>query len=154
MTPMTDAPDPSAPLKQRLTDGAVALVDDDEHIARALELWLQVSALSPSLHLSAESLLESLQLHEGQVWVPVTTLDESPTRWAPLVAAVMDLNLTGINGFELARRLRELAPQVPLVVITAATDEDLARHGAIPDGVVCLRKPFRLDELERVLNAD
>jgi len=149
---MTNAPEASAPLTDRLADGAVALVDDDEHIARALELWLQVSSLSPSLHLSAESLLESLQIHEGQAWVPVTTLDETPMRWAPLVAAVMDLNLTGINGFELARRLRELAPNVPLVVITAASDEDLERHGPIPPGVVCLRKPFRLDELEQVLN--
>jgi len=150
---MTNAPEASAPLSNRLADGAVALVDDDEHIARALELWLQVSSLSPSLHLSAESLLESLQIHEGQAWVPVTSLDETPVRWAPLVAAVMDLNLTGINGFELARRLRELAPEVPLVVITAASDEDLERHGPAPQGVVCLRKPFRLDELERVLNA-
>lgn len=132
-------------------DGAVALVDDDEHIARALELWLQILGYAPSLHLSAESLLESLQLRDGQVWVPVTVSADEPARMAPLVAAVMDLNLTGISGFELARRLHLMAPAVPMAVISAAAGDDLLRHGAVPDGVSCLRKPFRLDELEHAL---
>lgn len=148
---MTEPVSPSSPAPVRAADGAVALVDDDEHIARALELWLQISGCAPSLHLSAESLLETLELREGQIWVPVTPLDDEPERMAPLVAAVMDLNLTGLNGFELARRLQSMAPSVPLVVITAATGDDLLRHGAVPDGVSCLRKPFRLDELEQAL---
>lgn len=148
---MTASDRPSSPAPVRAADGAVALVDDDEHIARALELWLQISGCAPSLHLSAESLLDQLEMREGQAWVPVTPLEDEPPRMAPLAAAVMDLNLTGMNGFELARRLQTLVPQVPLVVITAATGEDLLRHGAVPEGVRCLRKPFRLDELEQAL---
>lgn len=142
---------PSSPVSVCAAGGAVALVDDDEHIARALELWLQISGCAPSLHLSAESLLENLELRGGQIWVPVTSIDDGPQRMAPLVAAVMDLNLTGLNGFELARRLQAMAPSVPMVVITAATGDDLLRHGAVPEGVSCLRKPFRLDELEHAL---
>lgn len=142
---------PSSPVSVCAAGGAVALVDDDEHIARALELWLQISGCAPSLHLSAESLLENLELRGGQIWVPVTSIDDGPQRMAPLVAAVMDLNLTGLNGFELARRLQAMAPSVPMVVITAATGDDLLRHGTVPEGVSCLRKPFRLDELEHAL---
>ena len=137
------------------TPGAVALVDDDPHIAHALALWLQTLGHACSLHTTADSLLGSLQLRQGQVWVPVQdpaqTGPQEGMRRAPMVAAVMDLTLPDHSGLELARRLQALGLRVPLVVITAATGEELSGHGPLPQGVQCLRKPFRLDELEQAL---
>ena len=137
------------------TAGAVVLVDDDPHIAHALALWLQTLGHDCSLHRTAGSLLGSLQQQHGQVWVPVQDLPptdpQKGPRVAPMVAAVMDLTLADLSGFELARRLQALGLTVPLVVITAATGEELSGYGPLPEGVQCLRKPFRLDELEQAL---
>lgn len=141
--------------------GAVALVDDDPHIAHALAMWLQILGYACSLHTSGGSLLGSLALQDGQAWVPVqgpqavwrSDKVQAPasSRMAPMVAAVMDLTLNDLSGFELAQRLQALALAVPLVVITAATTDELARYGDMPVGVQCLRKPFRLEELEQAL---
>jgi CheY-like chemotaxis protein len=150
---------PSAAEPDRHVPGAVALVDDDPHIAHALALWLHTLGCACSLHHTAQSLLGSMQIREGQVWVPVhvqhETLEEvrqrAPTPMAPMVAAVMDLTLADLSGFELARRLQALGLGVPLVVITAASAEELLHYGALPDGVQSLRKPFRLEALEQAL---
>src|ERR1700687_5051059 len=32
---------------------------------------------------------------------------------------VLDVNLPGVNGFEIARRLRQAGPQVPILMLTA-----------------------------------
>ena len=145
----------SSPDTSETIAGAVALVDDDPHIAHALALWLQILGHASSLHSTAGSLLSSLQRHQGQVWVPVQGLPhtgpQEGLRRAPLVAAVMDLTLADLSGFELARQLQALGLAVPLVVITAATGQELSGYGPLPEGVQCLRKPFRLDELEQAL---
>jgi DNA-binding response OmpR family regulator len=68
-----------------------------------------------------------------------------------LVGAVLDLNLPGITGIELARALRCLSPGLPLAIVTALNDDDRLRYGNPPSGIRCLKKPFDLDALEEAL---
>ena len=157
---MGNAPAVQTPAPHAL--GAVALVDDDPHVTHALALWLHILGYACSLHQTGQSLLDSLQMREGRAWVPVHVQQEAVegvrlqacatiAPMVPMVAAVMDLTLAELDGFELARRLQALDVGVPLVVITAALPEELLLYGTLPEGVQSLRKPFRLEALEQAL---
>ena len=69
----------------------------------------------------------------------------------PVQFAVIDLNLPGMSGTALAHRLRELAPQLRMVLMTAVMPDERALHGPEPEGVGCLSKPSRIAEFEKVL---
>ena len=128
--------------------GIVAIVDDDPQVSRALGLWLDLQGLRAVHHISGESLLQSIHQDNG-----VLTLRFGVTNPVvmPLVGAVLDLNLPGITGFELAKALRGLSPTLPMAVITALREEERVRYGTLPPGIRCLKKPFDLDVLEDAL---
>ncbi|HYK56562.1 MAG TPA: response regulator transcription factor [Flavisolibacter sp.] len=60
---------------------------------------------------------------------------------------VLDLNLPGLNGYELCRRIRARNPRIPLVVLTAlgALEDKLEGYDAGADDY--LVKPFEFQEL-------
>jgi len=126
----------------------VAVVDDDPGILRALVSWLDYHQLRATHHSSGESLLNLLRHNDGNLVMTLGVIDTVPF---VLAGAVLDVNLTGISGVEVARRLRALCPSLPIVVVTALPSDDLNRYGALPEGVQCLRKPFDLDALEAAL---
>jgi signal transduction histidine kinase/CheY-like chemotaxis protein len=63
-------------------------------------------------------------------------------------AAVIDFLMPEMNGAELARKARQLVPQLPIIFISGYADT-LALDAI--DGAVVLRKPFELDELDRLV---
>jgi len=126
----------------------VAVVDDDPGILRALVSWLDYRQLCASHHSSGESLLSLLHARGGNLLMMIDVMDTVPF---VLAGAVLDVNLAGISGMEVARRLRALCPHLPIVVITALPTDDIGRYGVLPEGVQCLRKPFDLDALEAAL---
>lgn len=129
-------------------NGIVAIVDDDSQISRALGAWLDFHGLRATHHISAESLLRSLQSAGDRLMIPIGV--SNPVTF-PLVGAVLDLNLPDMTGVELACRLRQLAPDLPMVIITALRNDERIRYGCPPVGVRCLQKPFDLDALEAEL---
>jgi len=76
--------------------------------------------------------------------------DSNPQSFT-LVGAVLDVNLPGVNGIDLAVMLRDMAPELPITIITALHDDERVRYGQPPLGIRCLRKPFDLDALEDAL---
>ncbi|MGV8834443.1 MAG: response regulator [Devosia sp.] len=73
-------------------------------------------------------------------------MDELPDRFTPDIA-ILDINLPGEDGLSLARRLRNLQPDIGIIMLTArrALEEKLAgyEHGAD----VYLTKPIAPEEL-------
>lgn len=59
---------------------------------------------------------------------------------------VLDVNMPGIGGIETARRIRALAPDLPVTLLTANI-QDPVRHQAEEMGVGFLSKPVRDDAL-------
>ncbi|MBP0111717.1 MULTISPECIES: response regulator [Bradyrhizobium] len=56
-------------------------------------------------------------------------------------ALLTDVNLgDGISGWELARQIREITPDFPVVYMTSASAPDWKSQGV--DGSVLIRKPF------------
>jgi DNA-binding response OmpR family regulator len=127
--------------------GVIAIVDDDPHISSALSAWLDMLGVASISEASAEHTLSRLVEAVGG-WVVRPAPGAAPR---PLLGAIIDINLSGANGVELARRLRRGQANLPIVLISAIAGEELRRHGALPAGVSCLCKPFDLDALELAL---
>lgn len=124
----------------------VALVDDELQITQALNALLSFQGVPSSVHHSAESLLQALKVHNGQL-----RLQLADGTQAELQAVVLDLNLPGMNGIDLVVALRRLAPQLRMVMITAALEETLHARATDLQGVTLLAKPFSLESLEAAL---
>jgi DNA-binding response OmpR family regulator len=148
MTASSCTPPPSFSCDANVSRGIVAIVDDDPDVSRALGVWVQMNDLRATHCISGEHLLQLIEQHEGTLFL---RMGFGPSVQLPLLAAILDLNLPGITGFELAAKLRKLAPTLPLLVITALAEEDRVRYGNVPSGVTCLKKPFTLDEIEDAL---
>lgn len=60
---------------------------------------------------------------------------------------VADVMMPGLDGFGMARRLRRIAPEVPILFLTAKSSIDDVEEGFDAGGNDYLKKPFELREL-------
>jgi DNA-binding NtrC family response regulator len=66
---------------------------------------------------------------------------------------LLDINMPGMNGLEVLKHVTEQHPDVPVVMVTAITD-DTALSTAMRDGAYAwLAKPFDINELGQVVDA-
>lgn len=67
---------------------------------------------------------------------------------------VTDLNMPGMDGFRMISSLRGVGQsygELEIVVVTALSEEDIARRGGLPPGVRVFHKPVPFDELEALV---
>lgn len=108
----------------------VAVVDDEESVRRALVRLLRASEMDVEAFASGQAFLKWLE-------------DGRPD------CVVLDLQMTGITGREVQRRLAAANVYLPIVIVTAH-DESSMRDQCIADGAsTYLRKPLRGDLLIR-----
>ena len=84
----------------------VAVVDDDESVCRSLSRLLRVAHFQPVTYLSAEDLL-------------------ADTKHPKFDCLVLDIQLGGMSGLELSKRLRAVKDNTPIVFITAHDDPEV-----------------------------
>lgn len=106
----------------------VFIVDDDASVRDALSLLLSLRGHATATFASAEDFLQALQPH-----------------WHGCVVA--DIRMPGMSGLELQRCLRERAPSLPLIVITAHGDVAAARQAFLAQAVDFIEKPFEGEQL-------
>ena len=107
----------------------VLFVDDDDTFRGVLEREIAGFGHEVRSFADAESALASLELERTDV-------------------ALLDLRLPGMDGLALLQRIKQLDPNLPVVILTG--------HGSFPDAVAAMRagafdflgKPAPLDELE------
>jgi two-component system cell cycle sensor histidine kinase/response regulator CckA len=68
-----------------------------------------------------------------------------------LDAVLTDLAMPVVGGRELARRLQEQHPGLPVVFMSGYTDDEVVRRGLLQRGVPFLEKPFSPELLTRTL---
>ena len=87
-----------------MTSPSILVVDDETHILEVVEFILQ---------------------DNGYVVTTASTASAAVNRFEELEPdlVVLDLNLPGVNGLDLLRRFRELRPAVPIVMLTAKSEE-------------------------------
>jgi len=135
---------PAAPREQSV--GLVGLVDDDDQVCAALGDGLELLNIASASFGSAEAMLQAVVPRQGLLWLRGADGD-----CALLAAAVIDLHLPGIHGCELARRLLLVSPDLRVVLITAAHEDERVPLCGDLDAAIWLKKPFALDDLERAL---
>ena len=67
---------------------------------------------------------------------------------APIDLLLTDVVMPGMRGYEVARRVRELAAQIPILFMSGYTEETLVGRPA-PAGHALIEKPFAVDALAR-----
>ena len=117
-------------------DHLISIVDDDPSMRAALVGLVRSLGHNVRAFASAEEFLASHELER-------------------FTCAITDIQMPGMNGFELKQQLSRRVSRMPVIMITARTEPDLEAR-AISSGVTCfLRKPFEAEKLadclERIL---
>jgi len=107
----------------------IAVVDDDISVRESLEGLIRSAGMAVKAFASAEEFLNSVN-------------GRTPD------CLVLDVQLPGMNGFELLHHLVTRKCKVPVIFMTAHGYDERARSDASsPWTVACLTKPFSEDEL-------
>ena len=108
---------------QMINGSLVSVVDDDESVRESLPGLLSEFGCTVHAYASAEDFLSS----------------DSVTRTECLI---LDIAMPGMSGLELQRELTQRQRNIPIVFLTAHTDQAI-RERVIAEGAVdCLFKPF------------
>ena len=112
----------------------VLIVDDQETQRKTLSLALRLDGFEVGCAASATDALEMLseQLYD---------------------VAIVDLMMPGINGLELARRLRTLFPSVKVVLTSAYHLSERQLRSSESGAIGFVPKPYQISELVEFLRA-
>ncbi|MCB1917038.1 MAG: response regulator [Rhodocyclaceae bacterium] len=69
----------------------------------------------------------------------------------PCDIGILDMNMPGMTGLELAAHLHQLNPDMPLALLTANV-QDSVRNRADEEGVHFFRKPIREEVIGQILD--
>jgi signal transduction histidine kinase/CheY-like chemotaxis protein len=117
----------------------VLLVDDEGIVRETLAEMLENDGCEVTMASSAEDAILKFQKYQCEV-------------------VLTDLSMPGINGFELAKRIKKIDSNVPIFLITGwnQLDRKFIESNEVIDGII--EKPFGMDqirkEISRVLNSN
>jgi len=117
-----------------IRSNVVAVIDDDPVTREALRLMLTSLGCETELYDSAETFL----LRVGE---------------CAATCLLVDIELDGVSGIELARGLATARFRFPIVFMTASTDPTIRQRATDAGGVAFLRKPIAPQELADALAA-
>jgi CheY-like chemotaxis protein len=112
----------------------ILLVEDDAQVLSLLERALQRRGYTVHAARGGPEALGVFRMAEERIDVLVT-----------------DVVMPRMRGTELARRLREDRPGLPVLFITGYTDDPELRTGLLEAGQAILEKPFRPREVSRAV---
>ena len=112
--------------------GLVAVVEDDDNAKTALGRLLDAAGFEPALFKSAEAFLASKPDRE----------------WSCLI---VDVQLPGMSGIDLQRKLRSEGSKAPVIVITAHGSDAIRERAEQAGCAAFLTKPFNGDSILALL---
>ncbi|MFL5530922.1 MAG: PAS domain S-box protein [Gemmatimonadales bacterium] len=119
-SPSSAEPEPPS----RAAGGRILIVEDDPLVREMARRSL------------SEAGFEVMEAANGQMALDFVS------KGSPVDAVLTDLAMPGIGGRELARRLRESRPGLPVVFMSGYTDDIVLRRGLLESGVPFLEKPL------------
>ncbi|MFH2218421.1 MAG: sigma-54 dependent transcriptional regulator [Pseudomonadota bacterium] len=115
------------------TDARILIVDDDKEICNMLTLLMQREGFKTFTANDGESALKSVS----------SVLPD---------AMLLDIKMPGMDGTEVIKRLEELAPELPVIIITAYGEIRGAVEAMQAGAHDYLTKPFEHNEVIRVVH--
>lgn len=111
----------------------MVIVDDDPVVRDSLGKWFESEGYSMTLFANAREALESMARGKWDI-------------------ALVDIKMPGIDGLELQAKIREIDPELPVIIMTGYASVETAvqalKHGAYD----YITKPFDPDELVHLVN--
>jgi two-component system OmpR family response regulator len=108
--------------------GRVLVVDDEPNIADVISIALRYNDYEVSIAASGQAALEAVEEFRPNL-------------------VVLDVMLPDLDGFAVAKRLRERADETPIVFLTARDTTDDKVRGLTLGGDDYVTKPFSVEEL-------
>jgi FixJ family two-component response regulator len=112
----------------------VCVVDDDESVREALPDLIKEFGFSVRAFSSAGEFLDSDSISKAK-------------------CLVLDIAMPGMSGPELQRELKRRHHEIPIIFITAQTDEGVRARVLKQGAAACLFKPFSDTALREALTA-
>ena len=123
---------------QQAGKGTILLMDDDEGVRFIASRTLEHMGYAVDC---AEDGPEAIELHRRAVESGV-----------PYLAVILDLTIPGgMGGAKVLEKLRELQPEVKAFVSSGYPDDPVMRNAAAHGFCGALSKPFRYEDVERVM---
>ena len=108
-------------IDEKAIEPMIAVVDDDESVARSLARFLKASGFQSVVYQSAEAFLADQQrLHFD--------------------CLIVDIQLGGMSGTDLQERLRSAGENIPMILVTAREGTGLDESALQANGAALLRK--------------
>jgi DNA-binding response OmpR family regulator len=117
-----------------MADRSVLIVDDEKNIRLTLTLALEKLNLPVDTAADGEEALKKLSAK-------------------PYALMLLDLRLPGLDGMEVLRRVREMRPEVKVVIITAWGSVEVAVEAMKLGAVDFLQKPFDAQDVRELVSA-
>jgi putative two-component system response regulator len=112
--------------------GKILVVDDDADVRESVSSLISAQGFSV---ISCENAEEALaQLQESRI-----------------LAVLTDINMPGISGIELLDKIRQAYPQVPVILMTAYAELDIAIEAIKTGAFDFVTKPYKTSHLIRVI---
>ena len=112
----------------------VLAVDDDPHV---LEMVSEFLTLQGYEVVTAQNAGDAFMLLEA----------------APPDVVLLDVVMPGVDGMTALRRIRQVHPELPVIMLTGSIDIELARNTLKRSAFDYVAKPFDMDHLVRVVEA-
>jgi len=128
--------EPSALASTSNSNATILLVEDSDDVR---ELTVDILREEGYRVLAAGDGAEALRLardHEGPIHLLLT-----------------DVVMPHMSGQELAKQIKLLQSEIKILYISGYTDDRIAHHGVLEEGVAFLRKPFDLESLTQKVQA-
>ncbi|HEY1877922.1 MAG TPA: response regulator FixJ [Rhizomicrobium sp.] len=106
-----------------MSDAVVHLIDDDEHVRRALAFLLGTAGFAVKVYESASAFLEKFEQGSNG-------------------CIVSDVRMPGIDGLQLLKKLKKIGARTPVIIMTGHADVALAVEAMKAGAVDFIEKPF------------
>jgi DNA-binding NtrC family response regulator len=119
-----------------VTEGRIIICDDEKEILRYLKKILHSHGYTVDTYTEGQTMLDRL---------------EADAAYAPDLL-VQDINMPGISGIEILKKVREMRPDLPVVIMTAFGSIDSAVESIKLGAYDYITKPFPIEKLLGVLD--
>lgn len=124
----------AAPKAAPVEPGPILLVDDDERLRNILQSFLELNRFEVAVASSGEELLERLETVSPRL-------------------VLLDLRMPGIGGLDALRGIRQVQPNLPVIIITYVDEEHTRTMAADWGANDYLLKPLSFEHLRTILHS-
>jgi CheY-like chemotaxis protein len=110
----------------------VLLAEDEESLRELIGELLEASGYQVLAAEDPTKAIETAERHGGVIHLLLT-----------------DVLMPGMNGRELAQRVRELRPDIRVLYMSGHTEDSIAQSGLLEPGALLISKPFTQESLAR-----